>query len=302
MAYIEGPPARVLLFGGKSGATYLNDTWLWNGATETWAQVLPATSPPARSEHSLVAVNPNAPNPDTTATLFGGTNGATVLGDQWQFTLSADGSSGTWATMSLSPAPPARSGHVAAADQNYVGIYLFGGESNSSFLGDTWLLGSAPAWTDETTLLTQAPSPRFGHAGYFEINRALFFVFGGQVAQGTVASVAGDTWMYSRGGQAWSQVTPDGGTSPAPVYDGAMAFDSRAVRGLLFGGYLASGQAVNTVWELTGGGGAWIQRHPSTLPSARAQHAMAYDAANDRVVLFGGSSNDAETWVWTAAP
>ncbi|MEO7732471.1 MAG: DUF4215 domain-containing protein [Kofleriaceae bacterium] len=39
-------------------------------------------------------------------------------------------------------------------------------------------------------------------------------------------------------------------------------------------------------------------------PSARAGHAMAYDAARDRVVLFGGTADQAmssETWLWDGA-
>jgi hypothetical protein len=192
---------------------------------------------------------------------------------------------------------------VIAADDYQATIFLFGGQSNTGFLGDTWSLNpTTSAWTNLTTQLTQAPSPRFGHAGYYDFIGGAFYIFGGQEMQGSVASVASDTWTLGRSHSAWSLITPDGGASPTAVYDAAMAFDSRAIRGLLFGGYLASGQAVNTVWELTEGGAAWIQRHPSMLPSARAQHAMAYDAANDRVVLFGGSSNDAETWEWTGAP
>ncbi len=37
---------RVVLFGGfAGGGQYLNDTWLWDGATATWSPTTPALSP-----------------------------------------------------------------------------------------------------------------------------------------------------------------------------------------------------------------------------------------------------------------
>jgi hypothetical protein len=34
----------------------------------------------------------------------------------------------------------------------------------------------------------------------------------------------------------------------------------------------------------------WSQRTPAVSPPARDRHALAYDAARQRVILFGGSS------------
>ena len=45
----------------------------------------------------------------------------------------------------------------------------------------------------------------------------------------------------------------------------------------------------------------WLLRSPATSPSALSGHAMAYDSARDRVVLFGGtaaSGNVSDTWEW----
>src|SRR5262245_21062455 len=48
----------------------------------------------------------------------------------------------------------------------------------------------------------------------------------------------------------------------------------------------------------------WTQLAPLTSPSARDSHAMAYDAARLRVVLFGGNAtltgvSVGDTWQWT---
>lgn len=49
---------------------------------------------------------------------------------------------------------------------------------------------------------------------------------------------------------------------------------------------------------------SWVQLTPTTAPSPRAGHSMAYDSARDRVVLFGGwdgtAAND-ETWEFDGA-
>src|SRR5207237_10161832 len=58
-------------------------------------------------------------------------------------------------------------------------------------------------------------------------------------------------------------------------------------------------------WALRGG--RWHPRTPgSERPRPRADHALAYDAARARVVLFGGSGGSgggalADTWEWDGA-
>jgi len=45
----------------------------------------------------------------------------------------------------------------------------------------------------------------------------------------------------------------------------------------------------------------WMLRTPPVSPSARDAHAMAYDAARKRVVLFAGASAKGilnDTWEW----
>src|SRR5262249_39673365 len=54
---------------------------------------------------------------------------------------------------------------------------------------------------------------------------------------------------------------------------------------------------LNDTWEWDGT--QWTQRTPASSPSARSDHAMAFDESRGRVVLFGGGFgilND--TWEW----
>jgi hypothetical protein len=77
-----------------------------------------------------------------------------------------------------------------------------------------------------------------------------------------------------------------------------MAYDAARQRVVLFGGIAAGtvGVALADTWEWDGT--AWLQRTPSTMPSGRHSHAMTYDVARQRIVMFGGADNLADTWEW----
>jgi hypothetical protein len=79
-----------------------------------------------------------------------------------------------------------------------------------------------------------------------------------------------------------------------------MAFDVATSQSLLFAG-LGAGPAfaeLEDTW--TWNGVDWMQ--PLGLsPTAREQHAVAFDLARSQIVLFGGISGGkvlADTWVW----
>ncbi len=61
----------------------------------------------------------------------------------------------------------------------------------------------------------------------------------------------------------------------------------------MFGGAVSS-QTLNDTWEWDGT--TWVQRTLAASPGGRTQHAMAYDAARSRVVLFGGYQVAADVW------
>ena len=86
-------------------------------------------------------------------------------------------------------------------------------------------------------------------------------------------------------------------------YEGyAMAYDAGRGEIVLFGGLRwtnsgASSNYVNETWLWNGV--TWRQANPTQSPDGRTGHSMAYDAANGKVVLFGGQDND--TWIWDGA-
>jgi hypothetical protein len=92
-------------------------------------------------------------------------------------------------------------------------------------------------------------------------------------------------------------------TGPSARQSHAMAFDSHRGRTVLFGGdcACATGLADPETWEWNGV--EWELRSTSG-PSARVAPAMAYDAARQVVVMFGGMGSDGrlgDTWEWDGA-
>jgi hypothetical protein len=72
---------RIVLFGGQSPSSVLNDTWEWNGGS--WTSIDVSTAPPARLTSALAydALHHRA-------ILFGGgdpSNGLGFLGDTWSY-------------------------------------------------------------------------------------------------------------------------------------------------------------------------------------------------------------------------
>jgi hypothetical protein len=104
-----------------------------------------------------------------------------------------------------------------------------------------------------------------------------------------------DTWTWD--GCRWQQASP--ATSPPGRSFGAMAFDPRAGRVVLFGGGSAnSDPARNDTW--TWDGSTWRQEHPATSPPLMDEPSTVYDPGNHNVVLFGNPfrGDAAPTWTW----
>jgi hypothetical protein len=111
--------------------------------------------------------------------------------------------------------------------------------------------------------------------------------------------------------QSWIQLAPTGGPPPETIFGASIVYDSSTQRLILFGGNNTS-VPINDVWVLTnanglGGTPAWTHLIPTGgPPPARDNHAAVYDAANNRMIIFGGCGggclpalNDA--WVLTHA-
>jgi hypothetical protein len=163
-------------------------------------------------------------------------------------------------------------------------------------LGAT-LAGVAAAQGD-WTLRTPAASPTVvsDHVLVYDVLRARSLLVCGAT---TASGLLNDTWVYD--GTTWTRLTP--ANSPSGRMRHAGAYDLQRGRVVLFGGSLGTNLGhMNDTWEFDGTN--WIQLSPANSPSARNDHAMVYDEARRKVLLFGGHDTTVmygDTWEWDGA-
>ena len=271
---------RCVLFGGAGDTVELADTWVWDG--RFWTQVSDMGPSPRRSAAS-------AWDPSTQRVLlFGGatTAGGTLapLGDTWAW----DGQ--LWTQVDDS-GPAARFAAALSGDTTRQRNVLFGGATtipDVAALGDTW------EWDGQQwTLIDQSgPTSRSGHSMTFDAARSRTILFGGIALDGTSDTT---TWLWD--GTSWARGAHSG---PSGRLGTALAADQ--ARAVLFSGTAQlspSPQAplAADTWEWDGQ--QWALRRDFG-PEGRHTHALAYDSARDRYVLFGGVVTSgalmADTW------
>ncbi len=140
MSY-DSARGQTVLFGGfngssTSGATDLNDTWIWDGSN--WTQKAPQNSPLELERLAMAYDSAHAQ-----VVLFGGDSElAGFVNDTWTW----DGSN--WTQKSPQNSPSARVSPGMAYDAAHSQILLFGGNAISGIAGDTWVwdggTGGAP--------------------------------------------------------------------------------------------------------------------------------------------------------------
>jgi hypothetical protein len=114
-----------------------------------------------------------------------------------------------------------------------------------------------------------------------------------------------DTWTWD--GTSWIQRHP--ASSPPASTGGAtaIAYDADRKAVVMFGGLYLANSATDQTW--TWDGTTWTKRLPATIPPARFNHAMAYDASTHTVLLTGGADISpsgsitglTDTWTWDGA-
>ena len=96
---------------------------------------------------------------------------------------------------------------------------------------------------------------------------------------------AGGTWEWDGD---WRQRA---GVAPPDARDAKLAWDGAKL--VLYGG---GGAIRRETW--TWDGHAWQSRVFDPTPSPRIGHAMAYDEARRRLVLYGSMAGETDTWEW----
>ncbi len=319
---------RLIVHAGANGPTKFNDTWVLkdaNGLTGTpeWIQL---PSAPVTREGPITAYDPNTRR----LIVFGGdeTGSGSYRSDVWVLSDATGTGTPAWSQLSPTGTPPSgRCCSSAVYDPGSNRLILFGGQNGSpTFFSDVWILtnangiGGTAAWIP--VALPGGPAGRVFSQPQYDPATKRMVLFGGLLDQS--ANASNETWILENadattGSPRWIAATPSGSAPPARGYHVA-AYSRLNGRLVLYGGASAQTAYLSDVWVLdnaTGqniGDGAgvgtilnddlpastsWSQLSPAGGPGARAQHLMALDTANNRMITFGGLTGSVASGVPT---
>lgn len=210
-------------------------------------------------------------------------------------------------TWSLVPVMPA-GGQAFAYDSNNAWALVFGGGDNLLLHNQVWFRSNISPSVPWRTLATTGtpPSPRRSALVAFDAVHRRLLVFGG-LTQYTGLDDVWELTLPTGQPRQWAPIVT-AGTPPPWFYGRSMVYDPVRNRLLVFGGYI--GVFSNDVYALSlSGTPTWSLLAPAgTPPPARWLHGAAWDAAHDRMVVFGGagssytSLNDAWALSFTPEP
>jgi hypothetical protein len=306
---------RVVLFGGTGGpGVPTDDTWEWDG--RVWSRIATRFSPSPRRGHAMAF---DAARGHTI--VFGGSGDLGALARLTQDTLAYDGT--TWTTVASS-GPSPRAEAAMTYDPARQRVLLFGGRGVSGISDETWVWDGA-TWMQ--LFPATRPPTRADAAMVWDPGSQRVLMFGGM----GVGAPLDDTWEWD--GVDWTErsgaVHPETSGSPVLAFDAArgrvvlMGEDSdwgwdgatwtplatrRGVPPLFYGQLVYDSTRARVVMvqddTFDNKMAAWDGRHWSVvgaaLPGRRERFAATYDAARDRVVVFGGYNDGplGGTWEW----
>ena len=278
---VDGGGRVAYLFGGRDGPTVFGDTWAYDLATDTWSELNPAKSPPARFGHEAVWVERLG------LVVFAGQAGSAFFGDLWVYEPERNAWSELPATGS---APTPRYGSCAGLDPDGRLWISHGFTSDGTRFSDTRAYDFATgAWTDETPADGGRPVERCLH-GCWWTDGGQLALFAGQT---TGVTALDDRWTLADG--AWSRV--EGSLPPARNLYARARLDGAT---LIFGGQALDQGYLADLWLLADDE---VDARPMEVsgdgPAGRAGAEIVRDHEGGRVLLFGGRAPDGalgDTW------
>lgn len=282
----------VLLYGGQPGdwgqGEAFQDTWTYTPSTG-WVALVPEGELPMRGVAAAYA----AAGDRVVVAAMHDLNWTDVE-ETWVYDLNAN----LWHRSVVGEHPgglaPARAAYDFESDR----VILI----NES--GETWAYDqTADTWTEMAPEVS--PPKRESAQMAYDADADRVLLFGGGKL-GRSSSGFADTWAYDYNADTWTELTPK--VSPTARSRSAMVYDPVTRRTVLFGGvtgHFGLGEALGDTWAYDYETNTWTELTPTKAPSARGFHSMAYNPADQTIVLFGGGEGRSgflsDTWIFDPA-
>lgn len=266
---------QILMYGG-SGKDLYGD--LWALKNNHWKKLSQAGPPPRLKSAFTFDDNRRC------AVLFGGNSDNGILGDTWEW----DGNN--WKQINI-PGPGLRLHCMAAYDAKNKQVILFGG-INNGLLNDTWGY-NGKQWIK---LNADGPKDCIPHGMmYDEVKeRVIMITLSANPDPENSHRKKNEMWEWS--GTAWIKLAM---SAPSTSEQGLQAVSSFGKNGIVLfdGDDVESNTGKTWVFDGTKWSGLRIPG-----PSPRYGHAVIFNKAQNKLVLFGGSNRKdnfyRDIWEW----
>jgi hypothetical protein len=280
---VDAAGAYAYLFGGREGATSLDDVWRYDLAADDWQRLRPdGRGPKARFGHGAAWV------PDVGLVVWAGQAGSTFFDDLWAY----DPESDRWRELPASGAiPEARYGSCAALGPDGR-LWISHGFTDRGRFFDTRAYDfTTGRWANETPG-GQTPVERCLHDCLWTPDGRLVLYAG----QTTGVPALGDLWAFAPEATAWTELQPE----PRPAARQLYALATLGQTAWMHGGSAKDGDKLGDLWTLELATLAWRRIEPAgDAPSARSGASLIADPDRQRLLLFGGVGRGGErrdTW------
>ncbi|MBA2253841.1 MAG: hypothetical protein H0W07_01835 [Chloroflexi bacterium] len=274
---VDGDGAVAYLFGGRSGSKSFDDLWAYDLAADAWQRVQAAgVGPSPRFGHTANWVS------GVGLVVWSGQAGSDFFDDLWAF----DPAARAWRMLpSQGDVPAKRYGSCAALGPDGR-LWISHGFTDTGRFFDTraYDFGSG-SWSDVTPADRQ-PIERCLHDCWWTPG-GKFLLYAGQT-NGVPA--LGDLWSLTpdaAGGAVWEQL-PKPEPRPRQLYAQAQLGGQVYV----FGGSDPDSRKLNDVWQLDPMELTWAELPGNEGPAGRAGGTLVADESRDRLLLWGGKTDD----------
>lgn len=283
---------RLVIFGGRTAGTRLNDVWaLELDGTPVWSRLSTQGVGPSPRGGPCATYDPVRDR----MLVFGGEiylerdpddgdDEVFFFSEVWALSLSTN----TWSLVSAEAPQAGRANASAFYEPGRDRMIVLGGADDYDPREDVWALslGGVPHWTQ---LAPSGPGPekRYDSAIAYDSARNRVIVFGGEISG---VGLSNDLFELALEGATPTWSTLSAGSLPSARSRALMLYDPPRDRLVMIGGYGA--EPSDLTWELPLAGPLeWAAlQNPVAVdrPTARADVAAIWDRPRQRMVVFGG--------------